>query len=320
MQAYMQAYMQAEHGCVEPAAAAGQQVARGAWAAARASETQPQHLTQQRAGCSWRCQQQQPLCCKCGRPMGLSALRCLYNPARLARAGTARLVLALGTSATVLWKQQQPSSRGLLAHSTCIHTCVHACMHACRAAGGSPRAAAFLCMGPRARPKPLRRGPTTLTIPSPCRAAPSPPPLQELAHQDIVRQLKLEHAKEITKLRQEFELQARELQQKYEKKMKMLRDDLELRRKQEIHEIEERKNTHINELMKKHERAFAEIKNYYNDITHNNLDLIKVRVRGAQGGGSAGRLHGALGAHRAGDTPGMHAHSHVPGTLSSKSA
>jgi len=34
-------------------------------------------------------------------------------------------------------------------------------------------------------------------------------------------------------------------------------------------------NTHINDLMRKHERAFAEIKNYYNDITHNNLDLIK---------------------------------------------
>lgn len=32
---------------------------------------------------------------------------------------------------------------------------------------------------------------------------------QELANQDIVRQLKLEHAKEITKLRQEFELQVR---------------------------------------------------------------------------------------------------------------
>eukprot|EP00975_Prorocentrum_lima_P037102 7808463-Prorocentrum_lima.AAC.1 len=27
--------------------------------------------------------------------------------------------------------------------------------------------------------------------------------------------------------------------------------------------------------MKAHERAFSEIKNYYNDITHNNLDLIK---------------------------------------------
>lgn len=98
---------------------------------------------------------------------------------------------------------------------------------------------------------------------------------KELSNEYFVRQLKLEHAKEITKLRQEFELQARELQQKYEKKMKILRDDLELRRKQEIHEIEERKNTHINELMKKHERAFSDIKNYYNDITHNNLDLIK---------------------------------------------
>ena len=67
----------------------------------------------------------------------------------------------------------------------------------------------------------------------------------------------------------------KELQKKYEAKMKILRDDLELRRKVEILEIEERKNHHINELMKKHEKAFGEIKNYYNDITHNNLDLIR---------------------------------------------
>jgi hypothetical protein len=37
---------------------------------------------------------------------------------------------------------------------------------------------------------------------------------QELAHEDVVRHLKLEHAKESTKLRQEFELNARELEQK----------------------------------------------------------------------------------------------------------
>lgn len=62
--------------------------------------------------------------------------------------------------------------------------------------------------------------------------------------------------------------------------IKILREDLDLKRKQEIHEIEERKNVHINELMKKHEKAFAEIKNYYIDITHNNLDLIKtLKVR-----------------------------------------
>ena len=54
----------------------------------------------------------------------------------------------------------------------------------------------------------------------------------------------------------------------------MLRDELELRRKTEIHEVEERKNSQINTLMKNHEKAFSDIKNYYNDITLNNLALI----------------------------------------------
>ncbi|KAL5466688.1 hypothetical protein EMCRGX_G030832 [Ephydatia muelleri] len=56
--------------------------------------------------------------------------------------------------------------------------------------------------------------------------------------------------------------------------MGALRDELELRRKVEIHEIEERKNGQINALMKNHEKAFSDIKNYYNDITLNNLALI----------------------------------------------
>jgi len=97
----------------------------------------------------------------------------------------------------------------------------------------------------------------------------------ELAHEDAIRELKQENDKNVTKLRQQYEREVKELQSKYELKMKLLRDDLELRRKVEILEIEERKNNHINELMKKHEKAFGEIKNYYNDITHNNLDLIR---------------------------------------------
>ncbi|XP_074056764.1 dynein regulatory complex subunit 4 isoform X2 [Macrotis lagotis] len=56
--------------------------------------------------------------------------------------------------------------------------------------------------------------------------------------------------------------------------MKMLRDELDLRRKTEIHEVEERKNGQINTLMRNHEKAFSDIKNYYNDITLNNLALI----------------------------------------------
>lgn len=117
----------------------------------------------------------------------------------------------------------------------------------------------------------------------------------ELSHEDLIKNLKQEQDKNITKLRQEYERNLKESQQKYERKMKQLRDDLELRRKNEIHEIEgivfvapfaetylgiERKNAHINELMKKHDKAFQEIKVYYNDITLNNLELIKsLKVR-----------------------------------------
>jgi len=56
--------------------------------------------------------------------------------------------------------------------------------------------------------------------------------------------------------------------------MKALRDELDLRRKTELHEVEERKNAQINTLMRNHEKAFSDIKNYYNDITLNNLALI----------------------------------------------
>lgn len=46
--------------------------------------------------------------------------------------------------------------------------------------------------------------------------------------------------------------------------------------KVEIHEIEERKNQHINDLMINHESAFREMKEYYNDITRENLEIIKL--------------------------------------------
>lgn len=75
-------------------------------------------------------------------------------------------------------------------------------------------------------------------------------------------------------MRNDFERQVREIEAKYDKKMKMLRDELDLRRKTEIHEVEERKNGQISTLMQRHEEAFTDIKNYYNDITLNNLALI----------------------------------------------
>lgn len=96
----------------------------------------------------------------------------------------------------------------------------------------------------------------------------------ELSHDDIIRNLKISHDQEISQLRQEFEREVKEIQQKYERKTRVFNEELELRRKNEVHETEERKNCQINTLMKNHEKAFDDIKNYYNDITLNNLALI----------------------------------------------
>ncbi|XP_022438566.1 dynein regulatory complex subunit 4 isoform X2 [Delphinapterus leucas] len=97
---------------------------------------------------------------------------------------------------------------------------------------------------------------------------------QELAGELVVKNLRLKHAEEITKIRKDFERQVREIEAKYDKKVRMLRDELELRRKTEIHEVEERKNGQISMLMQRHEEAFTDIRNYYNEITLNNLALI----------------------------------------------
>ncbi|KAK2191116.1 hypothetical protein NP493_61g05046 [Ridgeia piscesae] len=97
---------------------------------------------------------------------------------------------------------------------------------------------------------------------------------QQLSHEDVIKDLKKEQDKKLTEQRTDFVRQVNEIEHKYEKKMRALRDELDLRRKTEIHEIEERKNGQINTLMKNHEKAFSDIKNYYNDITLNNLALI----------------------------------------------
>lgn len=81
--------------------------------------------------------------------------------------------------------------------------------------------------------------------------------------------------KELYSERNGFRIQLEEMKSNYEKKLKSLIADLELRLKVEIHEIEERKNQHISDLMLDHETAFESMKSYYNDITHDNLNLIK---------------------------------------------
>ncbi|CAG4954907.1 unnamed protein product [Parnassius apollo] len=95
-----------------------------------------------------------------------------------------------------------------------------------------------------------------------------------LAAQDELRRAKLIHAEELSKTREEFEERARQIEEKAEKKLHETKIELTVKHRTELAEVEERKNKQISELIAHHERAFADLKNYYNDITLNNLGLI----------------------------------------------
>lgn len=94
------------------------------------------------------------------------------------------------------------------------------------------------------------------------------------AHAEIVL-MKKEGDQGLNTLKTGLDTNRQELIQSYNRKMEELRKELDLRMKVEVHEIEERKNQHINDLMKAHEDAFKEMKEYYNDITRENLELIR---------------------------------------------
>ena len=81
---------------------------------------------------------------------------------------------------------------------------------------------------------------------------------------------------EVEQLQSDLEMQKEQLILDYETKLDELGEELALRLKVEIHEIEERKNQHRNELMENHTKSFREMKDYYNQITRESLELIKV--------------------------------------------
>jgi len=98
---------------------------------------------------------------------------------------------------------------------------------------------------------------------------------RQLANEDDVKMLQQGFSKNLGTLRKNFEHNHQALEKQYDEQVEDLKIDLELRRKVDIHEIEERKNQHINDLLFNHQEAFDQIKSYYNDITHDNLLLIR---------------------------------------------
>ena len=97
---------------------------------------------------------------------------------------------------------------------------------------------------------------------------------REISNAEEVSELREQHAKNLKNLRLQFEEEVVELGTKCQKRLEQLETDLKMRRKVHIHEIEERKNLHINDLIRNHDKAFGQMKQYYNTITSDNLKLI----------------------------------------------
>mmetsp|Transcript_2869 Transcript_2869/g.3032 ORF Transcript_2869/g.3032 Transcript_2869/m.3032 type:complete len:480 (-) Transcript_2869:150-1589(-) len=97
----------------------------------------------------------------------------------------------------------------------------------------------------------------------------------ELVNASKVAEIRQQHEKQLIKLRQQFDDGLSELGTRCENRLRQLELDLELRRRVEVHEVEERKNQHINDLIKNHKKAFGQMKEYYNGITGENLQLIR---------------------------------------------
>lgn len=92
-----------------------------------------------------------------------------------------------------------------------------------------------------------------------------------IASQDEMRRAKLIHAELLSKARQDFEERVRQIEDKSEKKLTETKLELATIQKSEIEETENRKKKQLLDLLAAHEKAFVDLKNYYNDITLNNL-------------------------------------------------
>lgn len=97
---------------------------------------------------------------------------------------------------------------------------------------------------------------------------------EQKSHEEVVRVMQTEFSEKISQLRKDFEIEREEIVSKYEKRLEKQRSDFNIMQKMEITELNERKNKQVADLIKNHEKAFSDMKIYYNDITLNNLALI----------------------------------------------
>jgi len=98
----------------------------------------------------------------------------------------------------------------------------------------------------------------------------------EASQNEMLAKLKQDQEREVHNLRVEHDRRLKEILNSYDKRMKVLRENMEKDRKEQLLQLETQKKGDIAQMKKMHEKALADIKTYYNDITHNNLELIQV--------------------------------------------
>lgn len=89
-----------------------------------------------------------------------------------------------------------------------------------------------------------------------------------------MQQLKMKHSEHLCTERTRYMREADEMKRLHEQKLQEYIEESEIRHRMEMAEVEERKSEQIAKLLAQHEKAFKEIRNYYNELTLNNLALI----------------------------------------------
>lgn len=74
--------------------------------------------------------------------------------------------------------------------------------------------------------------------------------------------------------RAQFKGEIRNLSDLNEQKLQQYIDESEKRHRMELNEVDERKTNQMMKLIEEHEASMTDMRDYYNDITQNNLTLI----------------------------------------------
>jgi hypothetical protein len=98
---------------------------------------------------------------------------------------------------------------------------------------------------------------------------------REMGNEELVRKIRRDHDRACYEVRRDYERQMKETKEQLVHDDMVTRKRLEAEHKAAVETLEERKLAHTRSVMKDHDKALKAIREYYVDITHNNLEKIK---------------------------------------------